>query len=522
MVYRLLLCLFLAVAPLAAFGLTTEQAARIADGESEDRIAALNEVVAAVDPALGPLLEALLADEVKVAGGKAYIVRGDTVTEAASGVAATLPADAEDVVNNNRVRREFEAALAALKLFSPDAAVRAKAIDDLRDGADEGNLVVIEKAIAAERDAGLKARLEILRAAVMISSADKAKRLAAAQLLADSEQPATRSLLIEKLASETDAEVKSAISASLAKVQSRLAWGERLGVMFSGISLGSILLLVALGLAITYGLMGVINMAHGELMMIGAYATYLVQNLFRAWLPDAFDWYILAAIPASFLAAALVGAVLERGVIRWLYGRPLETLLATWGISLILMQLVRTIFGAQNVGVENPAWLSGGLQVLPNLTLPYNRIAIVVFAMLVLAGVALLISRTRLGLFVRGVTQNRRMAACVGVNTARVDTYAFSLGAGIAGLAGCALSQVGNVGPDLGQGYIVDSFLVVVLGGVGQLAGTVYAGLGLGVLNKLLEGWQGAVLAKIMVLGFIVVFIQKRPQGIFALKGREA
>jgi urea transport system permease protein len=293
-------------------------------------------------------------------------------------------------------------------------------------------------------------------------------------------------------------------------------------VLFTGASLGSILLLVALGLAITYGLMGVINMAHGELMMIGAYATFVVQNLFRAYLPDAFDWYVLAAIPVAFLSAALVGAVLERSVIRWLYGRPLETLLATWGISLILMQAVRSFFGAQNVAVENPSWLSGGVQVLPNLTLPYNRIAILVFAAMVLLGVALLISRTRLGLFVRGVTQNRRMAACMGVNTARVDTYAFALGAGIAGLAGCALSQVGNVGPDLGQGYIVDSFMVVVLGGVGQLAGTVYAALGLGVLGKLLEGWQGAVLAKIMVLVLIVVFIQKRPQGLFALKGRSA
>jgi urea transport system permease protein len=292
--------------------------------------------------------------------------------------------------------------------------------------------------------------------------------------------------------------------------------------VFSGLSLGSIVLLVALGLAITYGLMGVINMAHGELMMIGAYATYVVQNLFKAYWPGAFDAYVLAAIPASFLAAALVGAVLERSVIRWLYGRPLETLLATWGISLILMQAVRSLFGAQNVGVENPSWLSGGVQVLPNLVLPYNRIAILVFAGLVLAGMALLIARTRLGLFVRGVTQNRRMAACLGVDTARVDTYAFALGAGIAGLAGCALSQVGNVGPDLGQGYIVDSFMVVVLGGVGQLVGTVYAALGLGIVGKLLEGWQGAVLAKITVLVLIVVFIQKRPQGMFALKGRSA
>ena len=504
------------------FALTPEQAGRIAAGESDERIAALNEAVAAADPAVGPLVQALLDDAVKTAGGKAYIVREGKAVEAASGQEATLPADAEDVVNNNRVRQEFQAALAALALFSPDRALRSKAIDELRDGADEGKLGVIERAIAAEPDAALKARLSLLKAAVMISSTDKAKRLDAARLLADSEQPATRSLLIEKLATEADPEVRAAIAASLDKVQSRLVWGERLGAIFSGIGLGSILLLVALGLAITYGLMGVINMAHGELMMIGAYATYGVQNVFKAWLPGAFDWYIAAAVPASFFAAALVGALLERTVIRWLYGRPLETLLATWGISLILMQTVRTLFGAQNVGVENPGWLSGGVQVLPNLTLPYNRLAILAFAGLVLAGVALLISRTRLGLFVRGVTQNRRMAACVGVNTARVDTYAFALGAGIAGLAGCALSQVGNVGPDLGQGYIVDSFMVVVLGGVGQLAGTVYAGLGLGLLNKLLEGWSGAVLAKIMVLVFIVVFIQKRPQGIFALKGRSA
>jgi urea transport system permease protein len=263
-------------------------------------------------------------------------------------------------------------------------------------------------------------------------------------------------------------------------------------------------------------------MAHGELMMIGAYATYVVQGLFQKYAPGAFDWYLLAAVPVAFLASALMGAALERGVIRFLYGRPLETLLATWGISLMLMQLVRTVFGAQNVGVENPSWMSGGVQVLGNLSLPYNRLVIVAFAACVLLGVALLIGRTRLGLFVRGVTQNRPIAACMGVNTARIDTYAFALGSGIAGLAGCALSQVGNVGPDLGQGYIVDSFMVVVLGGVGQLAGTVYAALGLGVLNKFLEGWAGAVLAKIAVLVFIIIFIQKRPQGIFAMKGRSA
>ena len=360
------------------------------------------------------------------------------------------------------------------------------------------------------------------RATTLLASSEQPRRLQAAVDLGKSRSPDIKLLLSERLQVETDAAVKAQIQASLKTIEGTLVWGERLGVIFSGISLGSILLLVALGLAITYGLMGVINMAHGELMMIGAYATYLMQGVFQRYFPGAFDWYLIAAIPVAFMASALVGVVLERTVIRFLYGRPLETLLATWGISLILMQLVRSIFGAQNVGVENPSWMSGGLQVLPNLMLPWNRIFILVFAGLVLLGVSLMISKTRLGLFVRGVTQNRPIASCMGVNTARIDTYAFALGSGIAGLAGCALSQVGNVGPDLGQSYIVDSFLVVVLGGVGQLAGTVYAAFGLGILNKFLEGWAGAVLAKIAVLLFIVVFIQKRPQGIFAMKGRSA
>ncbi len=520
------LALGLVLLATPAQALTPEQALRIAEGDSDERLAALAEAVAATDPttdkALGVYIEALLADEVKVVGGRAFIVQGETVRDAATGQPAALPEGAEDVVNNNRLRRAFEAARSALQLFSADTDERARAITGLKDSADEAMLPLIDKALAAEREPALKEQIQQLRASVLVSSSEPARRLDAARLLAESPQPATRALLIERLGVEDKAEVKAALTASLAAVESRLAWGERLGVLFTGISLGSILLLVALGLAINYGLMGVINMAHGELMMIGAYATFVVQNLFRTYLPGLFDLYVLAAIPVSFLVAALVGALMEKSVIRWLYGRPLETLLATWGISLILMQTVRTIFGAQNVAVENPSWLSGGVQVLPNLTLPYNRLFILLFAALVLVGVALLISRTRLGLFVRGVTQNRRMASCVGVNTARVDTYAFALGAGIAGLAGCALSQVGNVGPDLGQGYIVDSFMVVVLGGVGQLAGTVYAAMGLGVVNKLLEGWQGAVLAKIIVLVLIVLFIQKRPQGIFALKGRSA
>ena len=526
LVFRCLLLCALAVTA-SAHALTREQALALVRGENEERIAALSASSSRGDEGLAKFLQSVLDDEVKFTANAAFVVRDGKVHDAATGAEMVLPEGAEDVINSNQMRREIDGALAALKLFSTDLSERRAATRALKDEADETRLPLIEKALASETDAALKEQLNQVRAAVLVSSADVAKRLDAARALAGSLTPATKTLVVERLkpadqGGESDAAVRAALGSALRAIDARLAWGERLGVMFTGLSLGSVLLLVALGLAITYGLMGVINMAHGELMMIGAYATYAVQNAFKAYLPGFFDAYMLVAIPASFVAAALVGAVLERSVIRWLYGRPLETLLATWGISLVLMQAVRSLFGAQNVQVENPSWLSGGVEVLSNLTLPYNRIAIVVFAALVLGGVSLLIARTRLGLFVRGVTQNRKMAACVGVNTARIDTYAFALGSGIAGLAGCALSQVGNVGPDLGQGYIVDSFMVVVLGGVGQLAGTVYAALGLGVLNKLLEGWQGAVLAKIMVLVFIVVFIQKRPQGIFAMKGRSA
>jgi len=514
------LCALVLGAP--AYALTQAQARALVAGETESRVAALNALLATPDPKAMALIQALSDDAVKFSDTAVFVMKDGKGFDPVTGAEVAVPEAAEDVINNNQMRTELGAALALAGLQSSDDKLRLEAVKTLASDPSEEKLPIIEKAYAAESVPAIKEALGNLRFALRLSSTDKGKRLEAATALGATGTPATKLLLTERQKAETDPEVRAALGVALASIEGRLAWGERLGVVFTGISLGSILLLVALGLAITYGLMGVINMAHGELMMIGAYATYVVQNLFRAYFPGAFDAYILAAIPVSFLAAAGVGAVLERGVIRWLYGRPLETLLATWGISLMLMQAVRNIFGAQNVPVENPAWLSGGVAVMSNLTLPYNRIAIIIFAALVLAGVAALIAHTRLGLFVRGVTQNRKMAACMGVNTARIDTYAFALGSGIAGLAGCALSQVGNVGPDLGQGYIVDSFMVVVLGGVGQLAGTVYAALGLGVLNKLLEGWQGAVLAKIMVLVFIVIFIQKRPQGIFAMKGRSA
>jgi urea transport system permease protein len=516
---------FILVAFLAAgsaHALTAQEARAIAAGETDARIETLNKAVEAADDRTAAFIQALSDEAVKLDGEHVFIVRDGKATDPVTGASVPLPEAAEDVVINNRMRGGLDSASAALKLFSPDSKTRAAAIQSLLVDTDEAKLPLVEKAYAAEKTADLKTRLELVRAAMLLNSADKGRRLEAAKLLAGSNNTNTKSVLLARLKTETEPDVKAALESSLRTVEASLAWGDKIGAVFSGLSLGSILLLVALGLAITYGLMGVINMAHGELMMIGAYATYVVQGLFQKYLPGAFDWYLVAALPVAFGASALMGAILERSVIRFLYGRPLETLLATWGISLMLQQLVRSVFGAQNVGVENPSWMSGGVAILGNLQLPWNRIVIIGFAMSVLLGMAFLIGRTRLGLFVRGVTQNRAMASCMGVNTARIDTYAFALGSGIAGLAGCALSQVGNVGPDLGQGYIVDAFMVVVLGGVGQLAGTVYAALGLGVLNKFLEGWAGAVLAKIAVLVFIIIFIQKRPQGIFAMKGRSA
>jgi urea transport system permease protein len=517
--------LLLLIALLAASGvhaLTPGEAKAIAAGDTDARIEALNKAVEKADAHTAAFIQALSDEAVKIDGDRVFIVTGDKVTDAVTGAAATLPDTAEDAMINNRLRGELDTATAALKLFSPDEKVRRKAIQALQTETDEAKLPLIEKAFAAETNPEIKGQLAVVRAAIRLNSPDKGRRLEAAKLLADSNNINTKTVLLERLKTETEPEVKAALESSLRSVNASLAWGDKIGAIFSGISLGSILLLVALGLAITYGLMGVINMAHGELMMIGAYATYVVQNLFRAHAPGFFDAYLVVAVPVAFIAAALMGMLLERLVIRFLYGRPLETLLATWGISLMLIQLVRSVFGAQNVQVENPAWMSGGWEIASDVVLPYSRIAIIGFAGVVLLLVWLALTRTRLGLFVRGVTQNRAMASCVGVHTGRIDTWAFGLGSGIAGLAGCALSQIGNVGPDLGQSYIVDSFMVVVLGGVGQLAGTVYAALGLGVVNKFLEGWAGTVVAKIIVLVFIIVFIQKRPQGLFALKGRFA
>jgi urea transport system permease protein len=512
----ILLLLFFAASPILAIDRAAVE--QLAFGDAEERSAAIAVLLAEGDPRAAALLEAVSEGEMQTAGKRVLLIKGEEATDAVSGEkVAPLPAEREDVVANNRLRREIEGALAAFKLLSPDRAVRLAAAKALAGGAEASMLPLIRKALEKESDAEIKPLLELTASSMEMKSGDKQARLAAIRRLGESSSPNSRTLLAEAV-TDADEDVRIAAQKSLREVQGKLAWGERAGLLFAGISLGSILLLAALGLAITYGLMGVINMAHGELIMIGAYTTYVVQILFRK--TNYFDWYLLAAVPASFVISAAVGMILERLVIRWLYGRPLETLLATWGISLMLIQAVRTQFGAQNVQVENPAFMSGGIEAFSGVVLPWSRIYIIAFAALVLVAMYLLLTKTRLGLFVRGVTQNRDMASCVGVPTGRVDMWAFGLGSGIAGLAGCALSQLGNVGPDLGQGYIVDSFMVVVFGGVGQLAGTVYAALTLGFANKFLETVSGAVIAKIVVLVFIIFFIQRRPQGLFAVKGR--
>jgi urea transport system permease protein len=496
---------------------------KLAFGEGDERIEAIGALVTEGDPQALDVLKALAEGEMQTSlqpsGKRVLIVRGGKAVDAVTREAvAPVPSDAEDVVANNRLRAAIGDALAVLKLLSPDRAERLASARVLAGGANAAMLPLVEKALAKESDGEIRALLEMIAAGMQLGAESRDARLAAIRTLGRSSSPSSKTLLLD-LANDADPDIRREARVSLEAVERRLALGEWLGLAFAGISLGSILLLAALGLAITYGLMGVINMAHGELIMIGAYTTYVVQNFFRS---SAFDWYLAAAVPAAFVVSGLVGMALERTVIRWLYGRPLETLLATWGISLVLSQAVRTLFGAQNVQVENPAFMSGGIQVLSNVVLPWSRVFIVFFVGCVLGGVWLLLAKTRLGLFIRGVTQNRAMASCVGVPTPRIDMWAFGLGSGIAGLAGCALSQLGNVGPDLGQAYIVDSFLVVVFGGVGQLAGTVYAALVLGFANKLLESWSGAVLAKIAVLIFIIFFIQRRPQGLFALRGRVA
>ncbi|WP_313816760.1 urea ABC transporter permease subunit UrtB [Cupriavidus sp.] len=530
----MLAVLLLAAAPLWAAPLTQADLKPLVEDDFDAKTAALAALTQAPPEQAGPILRALQDDTLQYAPSVGMVRQDDGKTvDAVTGKPVTVKADElESLTLNNSLRAIVDSAASSLLLQSPDIAVRTQAINTLSDQPENASREAVETARKAEADAGLRARLDVIWASTVLAQgtdATRDARLEAIRILGQDSNPQIRQKLTPLVErdeagkfKEPDADVRAAAQQAIDKMRGEQGRAELLGNLFAGLSLGSVLLLAALGLAITYGLIGVINMAHGEFLMIGAYATYVVQTLFRAYAPNAFDWYLLAALPASFLAAGVVGFAIERIVLRHLYGRPLETLLATFGISLLLMQAVRTIFGAQNVEVANPNWMSGGVTAMAGLVIPYNRIVIIAFALAVVAVAWAVLNRTRLGLFVRATTQNRTMAACVGVRTWKVDSYAFAFGAGIAGLGGCALSQIGNVGPDLGQAYIIDSFMVVVLGGVGQLAGTIVGAFGLGLINKFIEPFYGAVLAKIFVLVLIVLFIQKRPQGLFALKGRSA
>lgn len=497
--------------------------APFAGEDSAAKAEAVTALANTADPQVDALYKALSEDSLfYLPDGQVIVFDGENYVDAASGAAlAAEPEAPESVIVNNVVRGALESAVALRGLAAPDPLARLAAADALKARADPSFLPALEAALAKETNAAVRDALSRTTALLQLASPDKAMRLAAIERLSTSRDRNIREALAPLAETETDPELQAAYKKALDAIDFRLSAANFFTNVFSGLSLGSILLLAALGLAITFGLMGIINMAHGEMLMLGAYSTYVVQGLFRTYLPGAVDWYPLAALPVAFLVAAGVGALMERTVIRHLYGRPLETLLATWGLSLILIQAVRSIFGPQNVEVANPVWMSGALDVY-GVVLPYNRLVIIGFAFFVLAIVWYALNRTRMGLYVRGVMQNRPMADAIGVPTARVDMMAFALGSGIAGLGGVALSQIGNVGPELGQAYIIDSFMVVVLGGVGQLAGTVVAALGLGEINKFLEPYSGAVLGKIAVLVLIILFIQKRPSGLFALKGRSA
>ncbi|MFG1299051.1 urea ABC transporter permease subunit UrtB [Xanthobacter sp. V3C-3] len=453
---------------------------------------------------------------------KAVFIRtpAGAVDPATGAIVASAPTTLTPVRANNRVRRAIDAAAGALSLLNPDPAKRADAAAAVFKSRDAAALPMLDAAIAKETVPSVKEALEQARAAILIGKADAPeaeRRVAIQKIAARGDQEAIG--VLRSLPASSPPALKAEADLGIAKVEQNLKFWAVLQNVWYGLSLGSVLLLAAIGLAITFGVMGVINMAHGEMVMLGAYTTFVVQDIIRKSAPYLFDWSLAIALPLAFLFTALVGILIERTVIRFLYGRPLETLLATWGVSLILQQAVRTVFGPTNQEVGAPSWMSGAFQV-GQMSITYNRLWIIVFALMVFFTLLLVLKRTPLGLYVRAVTQNRRMAAAMGIRTGRIDALTFGLGSGIAGIAGVALSQIDNVSPNLGQGYIIDSFMVVVFGGVGNLWGTLVGAFTLGVANKLLEPFAGAVLGKILLLVFIILFIQKRPRGLFALKGR--
>jgi urea transport system permease protein len=527
---------FLLVACVGFFALLGPAAAAFEDDVSalagksfKSKIAAIEKIAASGDERTVPVLDALLK-------GKLYKRKADkkvVITEKKGGVYVLFdPLTTKEIGQeakkgikkirvNNRLRGIIRGALGGLTLFSNDASIRAKAADAVFKSRPAAMIPILKKALKRETDPAVRTQMELALAATqLVSAKDAGIRRAAINTLSTDATPETRALLGKVAASESDPAVQEAAKKALSDIEGRLAVWNAVGNVFQGFSLGSVLLLASVGLAITFGVMGVINMAHGELVMLGAYTTFVVQEVFRSQFPGAFDYSLFVAVPAAFLVAGAFGIAIERGIIRFLYGRPLETLLATWGLSLVLQQLVRSIFGPTNREVGNPSWMSGYIEATGGLVLTYNRITIIIFSLLVIGLLALLLRKTSFGLKMRAVTQNRPMAASMGIRTGWIDALTFGLGSGIAGVAGVALSQIDNVSPNLGQTYIIDTFMVVVFGGVGNLWGVLVGAFSLGLVNKFLEPMAGAVLAKIFVLVFIILFIQKRPRGLFALKGR--
>jgi len=499
----------------------------------EERLAAIDTLANLGDPRALPVLEALQSGTLQVRKSDDALVVGvrkgrdyelfDPFTGAPMGTVSRR--DVDRIAVNNTMRNAINAALGQLALFDDDPETRRAAVESAMKYPSPEMATALARALETEADPDLRQAMERALAAARLSSQDPAERLAAVEALAGTSDPSVRSLLVplQNPETEPDPAVREAAAEAAERIKQRLELFGLLANLYQGISLGSVLLLAAIGLAITFGVMGVINMAHGEMIMLGAYTTFVVQEIFRAALPpEALNLYLAVAVPTAFVVTALVGAGLERGVIRFLYGRPLETLLATWGVSLILQQLVRTIFGATNRRVANPDWMTGGFELMGGIVLTYNRLIIIVFAIAVLLALAALLRYSYFGLQMRAVTQNRGMASAMGIVTGRIDAMTFALGSGIAGVAGVALSQVGNVSPNLGQSYIVDSFMVVVFGGVGSLWGVFVGGMSLGIINKFLEPYAGAMLGKVIVLVLIILFIQKRPRGLFALRGRAA
>jgi urea transport system permease protein len=522
----LLSALMLSFAAPAAHAATLEEAIpHFTADDFTETDAGISAVAESGDPRAAAIIEALQDGRLLFSAEQKKVFYKDAdgkLFDAVTGAAATgaPPADLDAVRINNRLRRSIDAAIGSLTLLSPDPAKRYDAAQAVFKSREENALPALEAAIAKETDPRIKKAMLEARAAIILNQGDASetdKLDAVAVIRGRGDQDAVA--LLSALPAETPASVAQLATAAVTSISNELGLWNTLQNAWYGLSLGSVLLLAAIGLAITFGVMGVINMAHGEMVMLGAYVTFAIQEVMRQGYPGLLDWSLVIAVPLAFIFTGLIGILIERGIIRFLYGRPLETLLATWGLSLIIQQAVRTMFGPTNREVSAPSWMSGAFEV-GHLTITYNRLWIICFALAAFFALQAMLRFTRLGLEMRAVTQNRDMASAMGIRTGRIDALTFGLGSGIAGIAGVALSQIDNVSPNLGQNYIIDSFMVVVFGGVGNLWGTLVAALSLGIANKFLEPLAGAVLAKIAILVLLILFIQKRPRGLFALKGR--